>query len=136
DRVEDVQVLAQLAVEALGGGEEGMRGDHEAPVALEGADVRERPDLESRVRHVEQQGVLALDRGFDPWHEKDAEAFGPPSQLLGVDALVVAGEGEDVEPLARRLLQQLPRRVADEVVRVFAVAGGELSLQEMCSLPG
>ena len=112
-----------------------MGRDHEAPVALERADVVEAPHPQPGVRHVEQQRVLALDRGLDPGDQQDAQALGPPAQLLGVDALVVAREGEDVEALTSRLLQQLHRRVADEVVRVFAGVDVEVRLQEHCPSP-
>ena len=83
-----------------------------------------------RVGHVQEQGVLALDGGLHAGDEQDAQVLRALAQVLGVDALVVAGEGEDLEALPRRLLQQLDRGVADEVVRVLAGVDVEVGLQQ------
>ena len=54
--------------------------------------------------------MLALDGRLHTRDEQDAEVLGAPAQVLGVDALVVAGEGQDLEALAGGLLRAARRR--------------------------
>ena len=128
DGVEEVHVLPQLSVEALGRGEERVGSDDEPAVLLDGAHVLEVPHPQAAVGHVEEQRVFALDGRFHARDQQDAQVLGAAAEVFGVDALVVAGEGEDLEALPGRLLEQLHGGVADEVVRVFPRVDVEICL--------
>ena len=112
-----------LPLRHLGAGKNGWGAMTKPAVLLHGAHVLEVPHPQPAVRHVEEQRVLALDGGLHPGDEQDAQVFGAPAQVFGVDALVVAGEGEDLEALPGGLLEQLDGGVADEVVRDLRACG-------------
>ena len=121
DGVEDVDLVEQALAEGEGGREEGVRGRHQPVGSLESPEASERSDGGDRNVEVVEEHVMALDRCLGPRDQHDPARCRIVAELLAEGEGLVVREGEDLEPLAGRAVDERASVVDDPGLRLAGV---------------
>lgn len=130
DSVEQGGVTREVTPQARPGGKEGVRCDDDSRRAPpQRREIVERSYMFRAVGEIQQQYVFSANGSFRPGNEDDAAIGGIRAPWRQVELVVVQRDGERVELLCRRTIDELSCRKWDFVYRIVLCVRVELHLE-------
>src|SRR5262245_61331389 len=120
-----------LRAETVWKREEGMRRHDEAALSrLQASDILESLHrLGAPAAEIQQKNVAPGDGPFDPGNEDDATFAGVPTERLDVELFVVQSDGKSLITKLGRSVDELVRRVRDDVGGILRRVRVQFSLE-------